>query len=253
MKSYSKVVTISLVILSIATAANAQGLDGFGKTIKDAAGSIGKGGSKGKSTGLSEAEISSGLKEALKVGAQNATGRVSSVNGFFADAAIKVLMPPEAKKVETTLRAIGLGAQVDKAILAMNRAAEDASAKALPIFVSAVQGMTIQDGMSILRGSNDAATLYLRNKTTNDLTTAFKPTIKASLDKVQATKYWTEIVTIYNRLPTTTQKVNPDLPAYVTDRALNGIFVYVAREEASIRANPAARVSDILKKVFGSL
>jgi hypothetical protein len=249
MKISKKIITLSLAVATFTSVASAQGLKGLGSSIKNAAGNLTGGSNKGK--GLSDADISAGLKEALKVGAQNATGRVSSINGFFGDAAIKVLMPPEAKKVETTLRSIGMGAQVDKAILAMNRAAEDASSKALPIFVNAVSGMTIQDGVSILRGSNDAATLYLRNKTTNDLTLAFKPVIKASLDKVNATKYWAQVVNIYNRLPTTRTKVNPDLPAYVTDRALNGIFVYVAREEQSIRSNPAARVSDLLKKVFG--
>lgn len=249
MKIVSGILSIGIMLCCITDTAHAQKWRDFGKDIK---GAIDKSTGGGKGTGLSESEIASGLKEALKVGSQNATSRVSAVNGFFADAAIKVLMPPEAKKVETTLRSIGMGAQVDKAILAMNRAAEDASAKAYPIFVDAVTSMTIQDGLSILRGSNDAATLYLRNKTTNQLTTVFKPVIKASLDKVYATKYWEEIVTIYNRLPTTRTKINPDLPAYVTDRALNGIFVYVAREEASIRSNPAARVNDILRKVFGS-
>jgi len=251
MNKVIKIVSAGLIALGVANTADAQGLKGFGTAIKNAAGNIKSGSATG--TGLSQSEISAGLKEALKVGAQNATGKVSTVNGFFADAAIKVLLPPEAKKIETTLRGIGMGAYVDKAILSMNRAAEDASTKALPIFVSAVQGMTIQDGLSILKGSNDAATLYLRNKTTNDLTNLFKPTIKASLDKVSATKYWADMVNLYNKLPTTRSKVNPDLPAYVTDRALNGIFVYVAKEEASIRANPAARVSDILKKVFGSI
>lgn len=253
MKKISRVLLAGLILVNIAGNATAQGWKNIGKDIKGAADKF-KGGTTGKGgSGLTESEISAGLKEALRVGAQNATGKVSSVNGFFADAAIKVLMPPEAKKIETTLRALGMGKEVDRAILSMNRAAEDASGKALPIFVNAVQGMTIQDGLAILRGSNDAATLYLRNKTTNELTNLFKPTIKASLDKVSATKYWTEIVTLYNRLPTTRDKVNPDLPAYVTDRALNGIFVYVAREEQSIRANPAARVSDILRKVFGSI
>ena len=251
MNKIARILSVSLAAISIASATYAQGLGGWGTKIKNAAGTIKTGAGSGKGTGLSESEISQGLREALKVGAQNATGKVSTVNGFFADAAIKVLMPPEAKKVETALRSIGMGAQVDKAILAMNRAAEDASTKAYPIFVNAVTGMSIQDGLSILKGSNDAATLYLRNKTTNDLTNLFKPIIKTSLDKVNATRYWSDIVNIYNRLPTTRTKVNPDLPAYVTDRALNGIFVYVAKEEESIRSNPAARVSDILRRVFG--
>ena len=161
-------------------------------------------------------------------------------------------MPAEAKKVENTLRQIGLGDQVDNAILAMNRAAEDASAKAVPIFVNAITGMSIEDGLKILRGGNDAATQYLKTKTSAALTTAFRPVINASLDKVGATKYWADIFHTCNQLPTTFHKVNPDLPAYVTERALNGLFVAIAEEEAKIRANPAARTTDILQKVFAT-
>lgn len=232
--------------------ADAQGLKGLFNDAKKAVGSAAAGtGASGTKTGLSQSEITAGLKEALKVGTQNATSQVSAVNGFFGNSLIKVLMPPEAKKVETALRSVGMGAQVDKAILAMNRAAEDASKQAVPIFVNAITSMTIQDGLTILKGSNDAATQYLKSKTSANLTAAFKPVIQSSLNKTNATKYWTEIMTLYNKLPTTRTKINPDLTAYVTERALNGIFVYVAQEEGKIRTNPAARVSDILKKVFG--
>ena len=211
-------------------------------------------GVKNKNGGaLSESDIAAGLKEALSVGAKNATGKLSVVNGFFGNALVKVLMPPEAKKVENTLRQLGLGSQVDEAILSMNRAAEDASAKALDIFINAVKNMSIQDGMAILKGGNNAATNYLKNKTTAALTAAFRPVIQNSLDKVNATKYWNIVFTTYNELPTTFKKINPDLPAYVTERALAGVFLYIADEEAKIRQNPAARVSDLLKKVFGSI
>jgi hypothetical protein len=207
---------------------------------------------KNKGGGLSQSEIAAGLKQALQVGAKNATNKVSAVNGFFGNALIKILMPPEAKKVEHTLREIGLGEQVDNAILSMNRAAEDASSKALQIFIDAITSMTIEDGLAILKGKNDAATQYLKNKTTAKLTAAFRPVIQESLDKVNATKYWAIVFNTYNELPTTYNKVNPDLPGYVTERALNGVFVYIADEEAKIRLNPAARVTDLLKKVFGS-
>ena len=208
---------------------------------------------KGTGSGaLTSADISAGLRQALQVGAQNATGKVSAVNGFFGNALIKVLMPPEAKKVENTLREIGLGSQVDNAILTMNRAAEDASAKALPIFLDAIKNRSIDDGLRILKGGNDAATQYLKAKTSAALTAAFKPVIQESLDKVNATKYWADVFNAYNDLPTTFNKVNPDLTAYVTERALNGVFVYIADEEAKIRMNPAARVTDLLKKVFAS-
>lgn len=213
------------------------------------------GGGKSKKIGgtsLTENEISDGLRQALQVGAQNTTSKLSTPNGFFGNALIKVLMPPEAKKVETTLRTIGMGKYVDNAILTMNRAAEDASGKALPIFVNAIKGMSIQDAVSILKGGNNAATNYLKSKTTASLTSAFRPVIEQSLDKVNATKYWSDVFSVYNDLPTTYNKINPDLAAYVTERALNGLFVYIADEEAKIRMNPGARVTDLLKKVFGS-
>lgn len=222
--------------------------DIFNNTKKKVESTVKSGGTKG---GLTQSEITAGLKEALKVGTENATSKVSALNGFFGNQAIKVLMPPEAKKIETTLRAAGFGAQVDKAILSMNRAAEDASSRAVPIFTNAITSMTIQDGLSILQGGNDAATQYLKGKTTAQLTAAFRPVVEKSLNKVNATRYWAQIVGIYNRLPTTRQKLNPDLTGYVTERALYGIFVYVADEEAKIRNNPSARVTDLLRKVFG--
>lgn len=160
-------------------------------------------------------------------------------------------MPPEVRQVEQTLRSIGMGSEVDKAILAMNRAAEDAAKKAAPIFVDAIRTITINDGLSILRGGNGAATNYLKGRTTQQLTNAFRPVIENSLNKVNATKYWTQVFTIYNRLPTTRNKVNSDLTGYVTERALSGLFVTVEQEENKIRQNPSARVTDLLRKVFG--
>lgn len=207
----------------------------------------------GDGEGLTEAEVVAGLKQALEVGSENAGDRLSVVDGYFGNAIIKILMPPEAEKVENTLRAIGLGSQVDQAILAMNRAAEDAASKAVPIFVDAITDMTIQDGVGILNGGNGAATAFLQQRTTVKLTDAFSPVISNSLDKVNATKYWNEIFTVYNALPTTQNKINPDLTAYVTERALNGLFVVVAEEENKIREDPAARVTDLLREVFGSL
>jgi hypothetical protein len=249
--SIKSISTLALAMLAITNNSHAQGgLKGLINSTKKAVGSgTLPGGSKGSN--LSNSEVVSGLKEALNVGTRNATNRVSAVNGFLGNSLIKILMPPEAKKIETTLRSMGMGAYVDKAIVSMNRAAEDASGKAVPIFVNAITGITIQDGFSILKGPNDAATQYLKGRTTAELTSAFKPVIETSLNKVNATRYWAEIVTIYNKLPTTKQKINPDLVAYVTERALNGIFVNIAQEEAQIRTNPAARITDLLRKVFG--
>ncbi|MBL7764864.1 MAG: DUF4197 domain-containing protein [Chitinophagaceae bacterium] len=201
--------------------------------------------------GLSNTEIVNGLKEALRVSSQNAAGILNKTNGFFGNQVIKILMPPEAKKIESTLRSFGFNKQCDNVILSLNRAAEDAAGKAVPIFINAITSMSINDGLSILRGGNNAATEFLKRTTTNALTNAFRPVIQNSLGKVGATKYWTDIFTIYNRLPITRQKVNTDLPSYVTERALNGLFVTVAQEEQNIRQNPGARVTDLLKKVFG--
>ena len=202
--------------------------------------------------GLSNADIVAGLKEALSVGARNSSDKLSSIDGFFANAAIKVLMPEEAKKVESTLRNVGLGNLVDKAILSMNRAAEDAAKSAAPIFVDAITSMSIQDAVGILKGPDTAATSYLKAKTTTSLTNAFRPVIESALEKTDATKYWRDVFDTYNRLPTTFTKVNPDLSGYVTEKALGGIFYQVAIEEQKIRKDPAARVTDILKKVFGN-
>jgi hypothetical protein len=207
-----------------------------------------------KSTGsgsLSTDEIVAGLKEALSVGTGNSTGKLSAVDGFFKDAAVKILLPPEAQKVEKTLRSAGMGKLVDNAILSLNRAAEDASKKAAPIFLSAIKKMTITDALNILKGTDTAATHYLKAATNNELSNAFKPVIDSSLKKVDATKYWKEVFDNYNKLPFV-KKVDSDISAYVTGKALTGIFYYVAEEEKKIRKDPVARVSDILKKVFGA-
>jgi len=206
----------------------------------------------GKGTSLSNEDIVSGLKEALSLGAKKSADKLSAADGFFKDAAVKVLMPPEAQKVEKALRSIGAGKLVDDAILSFNRAAEDASKSAAPIFIDAVKNMSIQDALGILKGPDTAATSYLKKATATNLTNAFKPTIDSSLKKVNATRYWSLVVDKYNSLPTTFNKVNSDLPSYVTQKALSGIFYYVADEEKKIRTNPAARVNDILKKVFGN-
>ncbi len=202
------------------------------------------------SNGLSAAEVTSGLKQALTIGTQNGTGALSQLNGFLGNAAVKVLMPPEAQKVESTLRSIGLGSLVDNAIFSMNRAAEDAAKTAAPIFVNAINQMTIADAFGILNGGDFAATNYFKEKTTPALIAAFSPVINNSLQKVDATKYWKDVFTTYNKFAT--NPVNPDLGAYVTQKAVDGIFYEIGQEEQKIRQDPAARVTDLLKKVFGS-
>ncbi len=199
---------------------------------------------------LTTAEVVEGLKTALQLGTDSATTKLSALNGFYKDALVKIVMPPEAQKVEQTLRNVGLGSVVDNAVLSMNRAAEDASKYVGNIFFNAIKQMTIQDAFGILRGGNTAATDYLKQKTTAQLTTAFKPIVSKSLDNTNATKYWSEVFTAYNRF--SNKPVNTDLTAYVTQKALDGLFYKIGLEEEGIRKNPAARVTDILKKVFGN-
>jgi hypothetical protein len=155
------------------------------------------------------------------------------------------------KHVEKKLRQIGMGEQVDKFILSLNRAAEDAAKEAKPVFVAAIKGMTIQDAMGILKGEDDAATQYLKKTTSTELHSKFNPIIKTSLDKVDATKYYSDLIKAYNRIPLV-EKVNPNLDEYATEKAMEGLFIMIAKEEVSIRKDPAARTSALLKKVFGS-
>jgi hypothetical protein len=199
---------------------------------------------------LTTEEVVDGLKTALRVGTDTATTKLSALDGFYKDALVKIVMPPEAQKVEKTLRDVGFGSVVDKAVLSMNRAAEDASKYVGNIFINAIKQMTIQDAFSILRGGNTAATDYLKEKTTAQLTAAFKPIISKSLDKTDATKYWSDVFSTYNRF--SNKPVNTDLTAYVTGKALDGLFYKIGLEEQQIRQNPAARVTEILKKVFAN-
>lgn len=210
--------------------------------------SIGK-----KSNGaITENEAGQGIREALLQGVTTAVVNLNKTDGFFGSEFYKMLLPPDAVKVEKTLRNLGMGQQVDKAILSINRGAEDAVAFAKPIFIDAIKEMTLSDALKIIKGGKDAATNYFKEKTKTKLITAFAPAVKNSLDKVDATKYYTDIVSSYNKLPTTFKKVDPDLNSYVVGKAVDALFDQVAKEEANIRANPLARGSDILKKVFGA-
>jgi len=255
----NKILIASAIAVLTLTATRAGAQD-WRDAVRSIVKNVGKNSNTGTTTGntgyslnsLSNTDIVAALRQALEIGTQNAGSRLNTVNGFFANAAIKVLMPPEAKKVETALRNFGFSGVADKAILSMNRAAEDAAGKAAPIFINAIRSMNIQDGLNILKGGNGAATSYLRAATTAGLTEAFRPVIQNSLNKVGATAYWGDAMRIYNGLPITRTKINPDLTAYVTERALNGIYVSIAEEEAKIRNNPSARVTDLLKKVFGA-
>ena len=246
----------TLLLLSVFTIQIATGQGILGKINKAVKGDSSKAGSvmnkalgtKGGSS-LSNEEIISGLKEALTIGTDSSAKRLNKVDGFFANAAIKILMPDEAKKAEKTLRQFGMGKLVDKAVLSMNRAAEDAAGGISTIFWDAIKGMTLTDGLSILRGGDFAATEYLKKNTTSQLTEKMRPVIEASLAKVNATNYWKDVFTAYNKLSST--PVNTDLAAYVTERSLTGIFYSIGQEEQKIRKDPAAQVTGLLKKVFG--
>lgn len=200
---------------------------------------------------LTTAEVAEGLKEALIKGISNGSDLVSQVDGYFKNPEIKIPFPPDVKRVEDKLRQVGLGSEVDKFIVTLNRGAEDAAKEAKPIFISAIRSMTIDDAWAILKGQDDAATQYLKRTTSTQLKIKFKPVIQNSLEKVNATKYYGEIVNRYNQLPLV-QKVNPDLDDYATDRAIEGLFLMISKEEKNIRQNPVARTTELLKRVFGS-
>ena len=206
--------------------------------------------SSGGNGSLSEGEIVQGLKEALRTATDSATFHLGLLNGFYGDDIIRIVMPPEAQKVEKTLRDVGFGKTVDQVIISMNKAAEDASKYVEYIFVNSIKQMTIQDALGILKGGDFAATDYLKRTTTIQLTTAFKPIVSKSLEYVNATKYWKDVFTVYNRF--SSNPVNTDLTEYVTQKTLDGLFYHIGLEEQKIRKNPAERVTDILKKVFGN-
>lgn len=195
-------------------------------------------------------EISMGLKEALEKGTGISTDRLSLENGYLGNLDVKIFFPEEAKNVENTLRSIGLGSMCDQVITSLNRAAEDAAKEAKPIFTDAIKQMSFQDVQKILLGEENAATMYFKGTTTSSLSQKFSPIIDSSLDKVDATKYWTDVMTRYNKVPFV-KKVDTDLTAYVTQKAIEGLFVEIAKEELKIRENIGARTSPLLQKVFG--
>ncbi len=204
---------------------------------------------------LTNSEVISGLKEALNVGIKNSVNRTSITDGFLKNEAIRLPFPQDALKVKQKAIELGLSGQVEKFETTLNRAAEDATKTALPIFVDAITNMSIQDGFKILNGGEGAATKFLKDNTTSKLVAAFSPKVAESISRVKLTDYWNPIINKYNSVMTITggEKMNPDLNAYVTERAIAGLFKLVEDEENKIRKDPAARVSDILQKVFGSI
>ena len=205
----------------------------------------------GGSSSLSNEDIIAGLKEALNKGTNNSTASASKTDGYLKNLDIFIPFPPEAQKMKEELVKLGFKNKVDEFETSLNRAAEQAALSAATVFLDAIKGMTVTDGLSILKGTDTAATHYLRQTTTQTLTDKYKPIVKDAINKCKVTENWTAIVTEYNRIPFV-KKQNPDLDAYTTDRALHGLFFLVGKEETKIRKDPAARVTDILKKVFGA-
>ena len=206
---------------------------------------------KSSNKSFSEKDASDGIKEALVKGTDKSVKSVSGVNGYWGNPEIKIPFPQDAKDMETKLRGIGMGKKVDEFNESMNHGAEKASNEAKPIFVAAIKGMTVTDATKIVRGENNAATSYLKRTTSKELNIKFQPIIKASLETVNATKYWAELVNSYNQIPFV-KKMNPNLTEYVTGKAIDGLFIMIAKEELNIRKDPLARTSELLKKVFGS-
>lgn len=206
-------------------------------------------------SGLTNGEVISGLKEALSVGITNSVNLTSVTDGFLGNSEIKLPFPQDAIKVKEKAMEWGLNGQVDKFETTLNRAAEDAAKEALPIFKNAIMNMSIQDGFAILNGGEGSATRFLNNATNAALVEAFAPKVEAAISRVKLTEYWNPIITKYNSAMTFTggEKLNPDLNKYVTELAISGLFTMVEKEENKIRKDPAARVSEILQKVFGSI
>jgi hypothetical protein len=236
-------IVFMLVLLNV-NAMQAQLFD----ALKKKANSVLKG--ESSISEFTEQEAVSALKEALQNGITKGTEQVSKPDGYFGNQFIKIPFPQEARDIESTLRKVGMGKTVDEAVLSLNRAAEDAATKALPIFVDAITTMSFQDAIGIVKGDSIAGTRFLQQTTTNALTKAFRPVIEGSLDKVDATKHWSTVMNAYNKIPFV-KRINPDLTQYVTEKALEGLFFTIASEEKLIRKDPLGQASSLLRKVFG--
>jgi len=236
----TKIITAFSIILLLTACSSTELLEG----INDVIGDTTSGGA------LSQGDAAAGLKEALIKGITKGADIVSKLDGYYKNPKIKIPWPKDAIKVANTLNDMGLKKQVAKVVLTLNRGAEEAAKEAKPIFVDAIKQMTFKDALNILKGNNNAATNYLKKTTSPRLRSKFKPVIQKNLNKVGATKYWGDAINTYNKIPLV-EKVNPDLNAYVTQKAMDGLFLMVGKEEAKIRKDPIARTTDILKKVFG--
>jgi hypothetical protein len=235
------IIAVCLIILAGAIPASAQ----FDQIFKG----FGFGSKEGG--GLSEAKIASGLKDALKVGTENTVNLTGRLDGYFANEAIKILMPPKLHSVEQGLRAVGYGPQVDEFVLSMNRAAERAAPSAKQIFWDAVGKMSFEDARKILSGKETAATDYFKAKTSGQLTGTFKPIVDGAMNEVGVTRQYNELLGRFQAIPFMKAE-SLDIDQYVVAKSLDGLFYVLGQEEKKIRTNPAARVTDLLKEVFGN-
>jgi hypothetical protein len=251
-----RILILLLVILSIIS--NAQSFaeklkrkkDSLEKVAKDKANAVISGTTA--APGLTNDEVIKGLKEALTVGTNNSSTLAAKADGFYKNPKIFIPWPEEAKDMKAKLIKMGMTKKISEFETSLNRAAEEAAKKAAPVFVDAVTGMSVQDGFAILKGADTAATGFLRKTTYTPLRDKFLPIVKEAVAKVKVTSYWNPLVTTYNKLPGV-KKQNPDLDEYVTNKAINGLMLLIMDEEIKIRKDPMARVTDLLKKVFGDL
>jgi len=234
-----KIVLSVFLVLFFCTFSHASLLDVLKDTI-DSAGSAGSGSGK----------IDLGLKEALNVGVKNSIRYLGKNNGYFANAAVKILLPEEVRQVESVLRGVGFDRELDEFTLSMNRAAEKAAPLAADIFADAIANMSFDDARKILQGGNTAATEYLKNKTFNKLLTLFEPAVRKTMKDYKVTQQYDAIAGKVQKLPVVGQAINLDVNQYVSEKALDGLFYMIAQEETNIRTNPKARVTTLLKEVF---
>ncbi|MBG14909.1 MAG: hypothetical protein CL853_00995 [Crocinitomicaceae bacterium] len=250
--SFNQLLFLSSFCLLLSNCSSQINLNKITKTVTE---QVLDNGSGSTSNPLSNEEVITGLKEALTVGIENGSSKASKLDGFLKNEKIRLPFPEDAQKVKEKALQLGLDKKVKEFETTLNRAAEEAAKEAAPIFISAIKEMSIGDGFEILKGADNAATNYLKYKTSSKLKVAFSPKVENAINKVNLTKYWEPLTSAYNSASflTGSQEINTDLNEYITNKAIEGLFQLVQEEELKIRKDPIARVTDILKKVFGSL
>lgn len=239
------ILCLSLLILVGTTQATAQEQNASGWWPSELFKGLGLGGQ----SGLDDGRIGSGLKEALRIGTENAVALTGKPNGYFDNPAIRILMPQQLQTLETTMRAVGYGPQMDAFKLSMNRAAEQAAPAATQIFTDALSAMTFEDARKILAGSETSATDYFKAKTSNQLIAAFRPVVEQTMNEVGAVRQYKELTSLYQAIPFV-KSTAFDIDQYVVSKSLDGLFHVLGEEERKIRTDPTARVTDLLKEVF---